>query len=158
MSAPLWAWIAFGATLLACLVVDLVAHRGNRSSSRKAALGWSACLIAVGLAFTGVVYTVYGSQGSHEYVAAYLLEKSLSLDNMFVFLLIFRGLRVPRENQHTVLAWGIFGALVFRAVFVFAGVAALERWSWVSWIFGAILLLAAVKAFREDPDSQEQST
>lgn len=152
------AWIAFGVTLAICLAIDLIAHRGHRGTSRKSALAWSGVWIAVGLGFTAIVYFAFGSGGAHEYVAAYLLEKSLSLDNMFVFLLIFRSLRIERENQRTALSWGIFGALVFRAIFVIAGVAALERWSWVSWVFGGILIVAAIKAFREDPESEEESS
>lgn len=157
MAPPAWAWIVFGVSLAACLAIDLFAHRGGRGSSQKAALAWSGVWIAVGLSFTAAVYAAYGGEGAHEYLAAYTLEKSLSLDNMFVFLLIFRSLRIPRENQHTALTWGIFGALVFRAVFVWAGVAALENWTWVGWVFGGILIIAAVKAFREDPDSDQQS-
>ncbi|HZO12992.1 MAG TPA: hypothetical protein VFB62_07030, partial [Polyangiaceae bacterium] len=151
------AWVLFGITLAICLTIDLVAHRGGRGTSQTAALAWSGVWITVGLGFTAVVHFAFGSEGAHEYVAAYLLEKSLSLDNMFVFLLIFRSLRIERENQRLALSWGIFGALVFRAIFVLVGVAALERWSWVSWVFGGILIVAAIKAFREDPESEEES-
>src|SRR4030095_16457137 len=89
--------------------------------------------------------------------AACVSEKALSLDIMCGFLLSYRSLRIERESQRTALGWGIFGALVFRGLFVLAGVAALERWAWVGWIFGAILIVAAVKAFREDPDSEHES-
>ncbi|MFB1482377.1 TerC/Alx family metal homeostasis membrane protein [Corallococcus sp. RDP092CA] len=156
-STPSWAWVVFWALLLALLVVDLLAHRGGRGQSRRAALLWSLAWVGMGLGFCGFVWVTLGSAKGHEYLAAWLIEKSLSLDNVFVFLVIFRSLNVPQRYQHEVLFLGIFGALVFRALFIFVGAAALQRWGWVSYVFGAILLVTAWRVLREDPSKQEDN-
>jgi tellurite resistance protein TerC len=150
-SALTWTWLAFGATISVLLALDLYAHRGARADSQKAAIAWSAVWVLAGLAFNLGVWVLLGSHAAQEYLAAYLIEKSLSVDNLFVFLILFRSLKIPHESQRTVLIWGIFGALVFRGLFILAGLAALERWAWVSYLFGAILIWAAWRAFREDP-------
>ncbi len=113
--------------------------------------------MGLGLGFCGFVWVTLGSAKGHEYLAAWLIEKSLSLDNVFVFLVIFRSLNVPQRYQHEVLFLGIFGALVFRALFIFVGAAALQRWGWVSYVFGAILLVTAWRVLREDPSKQEDN-
>jgi tellurite resistance protein TerC len=154
---PTWAWTSFGVTLLLLLALDLFSHRGGRESTRGWAIGWSVIWIAAGLAFGVFIWIVLGSNAVDEYLAAYLIEKSLSLDNMFVFLIIFQTLKIPKENQRTALTWGIFGALIFRALFIFAGSAALERWSWMNYLFGLILLFAAIHAFRENPVEIKES-
>ncbi|MBU8895882.1 hypothetical protein DRW03_09650 [Corallococcus sp. H22C18031201] len=154
---PAWMWWVFWALLLTLLGVDLLAHRGSRGQSRGAALAWTGIWVAVGLAFGGFVWATRGGEAASTYLAAWLIEKSLSLDNLFVFLVIFRGLGVPPALQHPVLFLGIFGALVLRAGFIFAGAAALERWSWVSYVFGAILLVTAWRVLREDPAKQGDS-
>jgi tellurite resistance protein TerC len=156
-STPSWAWVIFWALLLALLVVDLLAHRKGRGQTRRAALLWSLAWVGMGLGFCGFVWVTLGGARGHEYLAAWLIEKSLSLDNVFVFLVIFRSLNVPQRYQHEVLFLGIFGALVFRALFIFVGAAALQRWGWVSYIFGAILLVTAWRVFREDPSKQEDN-
>lgn len=148
---PLWGWIAFGVSVVVLLAVDLFAHRGKHGGSRRSACIWSCIWIAAGLLFAIFVWYAVGARQAQEYLAAYLIEKSLSLDNLFVFLIIFRNLSIPEEYQHNVLYWGIFGALVFRAVFIFLGIAAVERFKWVTYIFAVILLLAAWHSFREDP-------
>ena len=91
------------------------------------------------------VWKAYGAQAAHEYLGAWLIEKSLSLDNLFVFLVIFRSLNIPDDEQRRVLFWGIFGALVFRGLFILAGVEALAHWHSVVYVFGAILLVTAVR-------------
>lgn len=148
---PLWGWIVFGVSVVVLLALDLFAHRGKHGGSRRSAYIWSCIWIAAGLLFAIFVWLAVGARQAHEYLAAYLIEKSLSLDNLFVFLIIFRNLSIPQEYQHNVLYWGIFGALVFRAVFIFLGIAAVERFEWVTYVFAAILLLAAWQSFREDP-------
>ncbi len=132
---PLWAWFVFGAALLACVAIDLILHRGSRQRSRAAAITWTALWI----------------------VTAYLVEKSLSLDNLFVFLVIFRTLGIPQQNQRSILSWGILGALVFRLGFVLLGVAALERYEWVLYVFAALLAWAAVRMLREDVTKKQKS-
>ncbi len=154
---PTWIWVVFWAVVLVLIVVDLIAHRGHRGESRKAAVIWSGVWIATGLLFNVLVWRVFGGQAAQEYLAAYFIEKSLSLDNVFVFLVIFRSLGIPARAQHNVLFLGIFGALVFRALFIFVGAAALERWHWVAYVFGAILLITAWRVFREDPSRQQEN-
>jgi len=139
------------------LAVDLLAYRGGRSDLRKVTLIWSIIWIAAGLAFGGFVWMLFGGALAQEYYAAYVMEKSLSMDNLFLFYVIFQSLAVPMRFQHTVLFWGILGAICFRGIFIFLGVAAIERWEWVSYVFGAILLFAAWHAFRKDPAKQEKS-
>jgi tellurite resistance protein TerC len=156
-SFPTWAWLTFAGILAIALAIDLTAHRGDRADSRTSAYVWSGVWVLLGLAFGGFIWAVWGSEPAGEYLAAYLIEKSLSLDNLFVFLVIFESLSIPRQHQRRVLSWGIFGALVFRALFIFAGAAALARWEWVAYAFGAILFVVAYRVFREDPAEKEES-
>lgn len=146
---PQWAWIGFSATLFILLAIDLFSHRGAHQRSRRADVMWSVLWISVGLGFSIFVWFLMGADAAQEYLAAYLIEESLSLDNLFVFLLIFKTLQIPLENQRRALLWGIFGALLFRAVFIFLGVAAMERWQWITYLFGALLFFAAWRALRE---------
>ncbi|MFP2907083.1 TerC/Alx family metal homeostasis membrane protein, partial [Pyxidicoccus sp. 3LFB2] len=157
MHIPTWIWVVFWAVVLALIVVDLLAHRGRHGESHKAAVVWSCVWVAAGLLFNLLVWRVLGGHAAQEYLAAYFIEKSLSLDNVFVFLVIFRSLGIPPKAQHNVLFLGIFGALVFRALFIFLGAAALQRWHWVAYVFGAILLITAWRVFREDPSQQTEN-
>lgn len=152
-----WAWILFGIIVAALLALDLVMHRGGRGASRKSAYIWSGVWIAIGLLFTAVVYRFFGGERAEEYVAAYLMEKSLSVDNLFVFLVIFRSLSIEAKHQHKVLFWGIIGALVFRAVFIFVGIAAINRFHWLAVVFGLMLLYTAYRAAAEDPAQKSES-
>jgi len=154
---PLFAWFVFGAALLGCVAVDLILHRSSRQRSQAAAITWTALWIGLGLGFAFVVWGVLGAKHAWEYVTAYLVEKSLSVDNLFVFLVIFRTLGVPHDKQRLVLSWGILGALVFRLGFVLLGVAALERYDWVLYVFAAVLAWAAVQMVREDVTSKQDS-
>ena len=154
---PTWVWAVFWGVVLVLLAVDLLAHRGRHGESHKAAVIWSGVWIATGLLFNVLVWRVFGAQPAQEYLAAYFIEKSLSLDNVFVFLVIFRSLGIPSRAQHNVLFLGIFGALVFRALFIFLGAAALERWHWVAYVFGGILLFTAWRVFKEDPAEQTEN-
>lgn len=157
MDVPVVGWAVFGAVLLGLLIIDLWAHRGDHGQSMRAAVAWSAVWVAVGLAFAGVVYGYGGVGAAGDYVAAWLMEKSLSVDNLFVFLVVFETLRIPREQQRLVLSWGIFGALVFRALFVVLGVAALQSWGWVRYVFGAVLIFGAWRVWKHDPATDESS-
>lgn len=154
---PVWLWVVFGVVLIFGIAVDLFAHRGDRVDSHRSAVIWAILWISLGLAFGVLVYFSIGAQKASHYLEAYLIEKSLSVDNLFVFLIIFQSLRIPKENQRTVLSWGILGALVFRMVFIFVGTEAIERWSWVAYVFGAILIYAAIKIFFNDPAKQEEN-
>jgi len=152
-----WHWIVFGATLGALLALDLFVHRAGRHTTRRSAIVWSVIWVSAGLAFSAFIFATMGVKAGEEYLAAYVIEKSLSTDNLFLFFIIFQSLKVPENNQHKVLSWGIFGALVFRLIFIFAGVAALERWEWVTWIFAGLLMWAAYRSLREDPTQKRQS-
>lgn len=155
--APFWAWIVFGVLAGVLLALDLFSHYGGARESRKSSIAWSVAWLAVGLSFTLFVWQAFNATTAHEYLAAYLIEKALSLDNLFVFLVIFSSLRIPLQFQRTALSWGIFGALVFRAIFIFLGAAALQRWDWVSYVFAAVLFYAAYHAVRENPQEQRES-
>jgi tellurite resistance protein TerC len=154
---PLWAWSVFGVSLLLLLGMDLFAHRGQHQQSHRAAAVWTIIWIATGVLFALFVWSALGAHQAEEYLAAYLIEKSLSLDNLFVFLIVFRNLQIPPAHQRLGLSWGIFGALVFRGLFVFAGISTLRRWSWIEYVFGLILLAAAWKALREDPAREREN-
>lgn len=154
---PTWVWVFFASTLLPLLALDLFVHRGARSDSRKTAILWSIIWILVGLGFGAFIWSQWGSRPALDYIAAYLIEKSLSLDNLFVFLIIFQSLNIPQQYQRTVLSWGIFGALVFRGIFIFIGAAALKHFHWLIYVFGAILLWAAWKTFRENPAEEKEN-
>ncbi|MCI3949086.1 MAG: Integral rane protein TerC [Acidimicrobiales bacterium] len=148
---PLWAWGAFVALVAALLIADLLlVHRSAHVISFKEAAIESAVWIAIGLSFTFVVLGWHGGQAAGEYLSGYLIEKSLSVDNVFVWAVIFSFFGVPREFQFRVLFWGIFGALVLRAIFIFAGVALIEQFEWVLYVFGVFLLYTAVKIARHD--------
>jgi tellurite resistance protein TerC len=143
---PLWAWAAFLAFVTALLVIDLLlVHRRAHVISTKEAAIESAVWISIGVAFTGVVFFWHGGQAAGEYISGYLIEKSLSVDNVFVWALIMSYFAVPREFQFRVLFWGVFGALVLRFVFIFAGVALLEQFEWMLLVFGAFLIFTAAR-------------
>ena len=148
MDVSLWAWAAVLAVIIAMLSVDLLAHRGAHVVSLREAGAWSAGWLSLGLAFGGVVWWAYGAQAGGEYFAGYLIEKSLAVDNIFVFALIFSYFAVPREYQHRVLFLGVLGALVFRAVFIAGGAVLLEQFHWVLYLFGAFLVLTGIKMYR----------
>lgn len=139
-------WLIFGAVVIIALFLDLfVFHRNPHKISLKEALLLSAFWIAVGVAFGAYVYYTKGYERGVEYMTGYLLEKALSLDNIFVFILIFSYFKVPEEYRHKVLFWGVFGAILFRAIFIFAGLELLKHFHWMIYIFGLILIVSAIK-------------
>ena len=148
-------WIVALLTLATSLALDLFVHRRGRAVSGRAAGVWTAIWTALGVGFGLLVLALRGASDMQDYFAAYFIEQSLSLDNLFVFLVIFQSLRIPDERQHVVLFFGVLGALAFRGSFVYAGSAALEKWHWAGIAFGAILLVAAVRALRSKPDHGE---
>ncbi|KPL03609.1 MAG: tellurium resistance protein TerC [candidate division Zixibacteria bacterium SM1_73] len=146
MSNQVLLWVAFNIFVLAMLALDLgVFHRKAHVVKIKEALLWSAFWIVLSLLFNLVVYFWRGPETALEFLTGYLIEKSLSLDNLFVFLLIFSYFRVPSLYQHKVLFCGILGALIMRAIFIFTGVTLIEKFHWVIYIFGAFLVLSGVK-------------
>src|SRR6476619_425355 len=152
---PVWAWLALVGAIAGMLVFDLLAvHKTAHVISIKEAAIESAIWISIGLLFGVIMIWWQGSKAGGEYYAGFLIEKSLSVDNVFVWAVIFSFFAVPREYQFRVLFWGIFGALVLRAIFIFAGVALIENFEWVLYIFGAFLLYTAVKIARHDESKQ----
>ena len=133
------------------LVLDLgVFHRRNHVVKFREALLWSAMWIALAAVFAVIVYFWHGRGSALEFVTGYVIELSLSVDNLFVFLLIFRYFQVPTVHQHKVLFWGILGALVMRAVFILAGVGLIRQFHWIIYVFGALLVYSGIKLFRQE--------
>jgi tellurite resistance protein TerC len=152
---PVWAWLSLLAVITMMLVFDLlVVHRSAHVITTKEAAIESAVWISIGLAFGIVLLLWHGGEAAGEYYAGFLIEKSLSIDNVFVWAVIFSFFAVPREFQFRVLFWGIFGALVLRGAFIFAGVSLIERFEWVLYIFGAFLLYTAWKISHHDEDDE----
>ncbi len=148
---PLWVWGALLATLATMLIADLLlVHRTAHVITLKEAAIESAVWITIGTSFSLVMLFWQGSGAAGEYLAGYLIEKSLSVDNVFVWAVIFSYFKVPPKYQFRVLFWGIFGALVLRAIFIFAGVALIERFEWVLYIFGAFLIFTAFRIAKHD--------
>ena len=157
MDVPLWAWAAVLAVILAMLAVDLLAHRTAHVVSVKEAALWSAIWVSLGLGFGGVVWWAYGARAGGEYYAGYLIEKSLAVDNVFVFALIFAYFAVPREYQHRVLFYGVLGALVFRAIFIAGGAVLINNFAWILYLFGAFLVFTGWKMFTHRNDEMDPS-
>ena len=157
VSVPAWAWLAFAAFVVAMLALDLlVLHRRAHEVSLKEAGLWSAAWVAMGLGFGALLWVWGGGETAQNYLVGYLIEKSLSLDNVFVFAVIFSAFAIPLRYQHRVLMLGIVGALIMRAVFIVAGATLLETFHLVTYLFGAVLLLSAVRMLRGGHDLQPQ--
>ncbi len=155
MVLPLWAWIIFYVLVLLMLLADLkmFGKKGQHEVKVAEALKMTAVWIGVSLLFCAGIYFFYpvdSHEMALEFLAGYLIEKSLSMDNLFVFLMLFSFFGIERKFQHEVLFWGIFGALVLRSIFIFAGVAIIERFEWVLGIFGLFLLYTGGKMFVHD--------
>lgn len=149
-------WVLFNAAVLFMLLLDLgVFHRKSERVSIQAALGWTAFWVALSLAFNGWIWQEYGQQKGLEFLAGYILEKSLSVDNLFVFLLIFSYFKVPPELQHRVLFFGIMGALVLRGIFIYLGATLVHQFHWILYVFGVFLVFSGIKLlFIGDDDDQ----
>ena len=142
----LWLWVGFNAFFLAMLALDLgVFHRKSHEISVREATVWSAVWIALAMVFNAGIFWFRGTEQGIQFFTGYLIEKSLSVDNLFVIALIFSYFAVPKLYQHRVLFWGILGALVMRAIFIVAGAALLARFHWIIYIFGAFLLFTGIK-------------
>lgn len=155
LDVPLWAWGALLAAFAVMLTVDLLLHRGDHEPTTRRTLVESTVWISIGVAFTGVVAIAWGGLAATEYISGYVIEKSLSVDNVFVWSVIFTSMAIPLRFQHRVLFWGIFGALVLRAAFIFAGAALLEQFWWLLLVFGAFLIFTGAKVLRHDDDEGE---
>jgi tellurite resistance protein TerC len=148
MDTPIIFWIIFNAFVLIMLALDLgVFHRKSHDVSVKEALTWTFVWIFLAMVFNVIIYFWKGQQQALEYFTGYLVEKALSVDNIFVFIIIFTYFQIPSKYQHKVLFWGIIGALIMRVIFIFAGVALLERFHFTIYIFGALLIYTGIKMF-----------
>ena len=158
LDIPLWAWAALAAVIVTMLAIDLLAHRKVHIIGFAEAARWSAVWVGVSIVFAIVVTMTLGTTAGVEFTTAWLLEKSLSVDNLFVFALIFAYFKVPREYQHRVLFYGVIGALFFRAIFIALGVAVVSRFTAVLFVFAAILLYSAYKLLKDDDEQFDPGT
>ncbi|MBC7901604.1 MAG: TerC family protein [Saprospiraceae bacterium] len=162
---PIWVWIFFFAVVLIALFVDIgIVNRSAHVPSRKETISWSIVWISLALLFNIFVYWQVGTHNqdwdlathkAKEFFVGYLIELSLSVDNLFVFLLIFTYFKVPKKFQHRVLFWGIMGALVMRMIMIFAGAELVERFHWIIYVFGAFLVYTGLKMFQDTDDNFE---
>lgn len=152
MSVPLWAWFAVLGVILAMLVIDLVAHRKAHVIGVREAAAWSIVWVVFGVGFGVLVWSVWGAEFGQQYFAGYLIEKSLAVDNVFVWAIIFAAFAVPREYQHRVLFLGVLGALIFRGIFIAAGAALIENFSWILYVFAVFLIWTGRRMFRSRND------
>jgi tellurite resistance protein TerC len=149
VSGDLTLWVALAAVIVGMLALDLfVFHRDAHEVSIREAAAFSAMWIALGLGFGGLVFLWSGPQAGGEYLAGYLIEKSLSMDNVFVFAMIFGAFAVPARYQHRVLFWGVVGAIVFRAIFIAAGTTLLDAVHWLIYGFGILLIVTGIRMAR----------
>ncbi len=155
-AVPIWVWAVFVGLVAVLLFLDLfVLHRKAKEVPFREALWLSGFWIAISLVFGGVVWFVAGPDAGSRYLTAYLVEKSLSVDNVFVFAVIFSGLAVPEKYRYHVLFWGVIGALVFRLLFILAGSALLSTFSWLVYVFGAFLVFTGIRLLRSGGDDEE---
>jgi tellurite resistance protein TerC len=152
IDVSVWHWAALLGLIVALLTVDLRLHRGNHEPTAKHALVESAVWVACGLGFSVVILLLFGGAAFGEYLSGYVIEKSLSIDNVFVWAVIFSTFAIPARYQHRVLFWGIFGALAMRAVFIFAGTALIDRFWWTLLLFGVVLVVSGFKVLRQRED------
>jgi tellurite resistance protein TerC len=150
------AWIVLVALIVLMLAIDLFRHREAHAPTPREALIESSVWIACGVAFSGVIAWAYGADAFGEYISGYLIEKSLSVDNVFVWSILFTTLMIPVKYQHRVLFWGIFGALVMRALFIFLGTALISRFWWLLLVFGVFLVFTGIKVIRHRADEGQQ--
>lgn len=157
-AAPWWAWLGFHVFVFAMLALDLeVFNRKAHAPSVKEAAAWSSVWIALALLFNLVIFKSGGAQKGLEWLTAYLLEKSLSVDNLFVFVLLFASFRVELRHQHKVLFWGVLGALVMRAGMILAGTALLNRFEWMIYVFGGFLVFTGIKMLVTEDEERDPS-
>ena len=146
-------WVLFAVVILGLLALDLgIFHRKSHTVKMREALIWSGVWIALALIFNGFIYYTRGPVPAMEFLTGYLVEEALSVDNLFVFLMVFSFFRVPAEYQHKILFWGIIGALVMRAAFILAGITLIQQFHWVIYIFGAFLIITGIKMLTNDDE------
>lgn len=153
---PLWVWLFFFAVVLIALFVDIgIVNRHSHAPTKKETIGWSVVWVSLALGFNAFIFWQFGIDKAKLFFTGYLIELSLSIDNLFVILLIFTYFKVPKKYQHRVLFWGIMGALVMRMIMIFAGAALVEQFHWIIYIFGAFLIYTGLSMFRGGDDNFE---
>ncbi|MEP7149214.1 MAG: TerC family protein [Acidobacteriota bacterium] len=153
---PFWVWVFFFAVVLTALFVDIgIVNRRSHVPTRKETVGWSVVWVSLALGFNTFIFWQFGIEKAKLFFTGYLIELSLSVDNLFIFLLIFGYFKVPKKYQHRVLFWGIIGALVMRMIMIFAGAELVERFHWIIYVFGAFLLYTGLSMFRNTDDNFE---
>ncbi len=158
MDVPILFWILFSAFLLGMLVLDLgVFHRKAKVIQPREALVWSGIWIAIAMAFAGFIFAWQGTQAGTEFLTGYMIEKSLSIDNVFVFALIFSYFAVPAAYQYRILFWGVVGALVMRGILIASGAALLANFHWIIFIFGGFLVLSGIRMAFHDESKADPS-
>ncbi len=154
IDVPYWVWTTFFAVVLTALFVDIgIVNRKSHVPSRKETLSWATVWVSLALGFGVFIWYLFGLQYSKLYFTGYLIELSLSIDNLFVFLLIFSYFKVPKAYQHRVLFWGIMGALVMRLIMIFAGAELVDRFHWIIYIFGVFLIYTGLKMFKDTDEN-----
>lgn len=148
-------WIGFVIFILVASVIDLGLSRRSHGMTTRMALVWAAVWVALALVFGAGVWHYLGRQAGEEFLAGYLLEKSLSVDNLFVFVLVFSHFKTPRAEQHRVLVWGIIGAMILRAVMIMAGAALVKQFEWILLVFAAVLLVSGIKLLFKGDEEEE---
>src|SRR3954471_22629263 len=147
---PFWPWAIFFAVVLTALFIDIgIVNRHSHAPSKNETAIWSIVWVSLAITFGLFVYSEFGGLKAKEFYAGYLIELSLSVDNLFVFLLIFSYFKVPKKYQHRVLFWGIFMALLLRMVMIFGGAELVEKFHWILYLFGAFLVYTGFKMFFE---------
>ena len=148
MDVPIWLWGTVFALILLMLAVDLFAHREAGEIGFKEAAIWSSIWVALGIGFGGFIWYLYGAELAQQYFSGFVIEKSLAVDNVFVWAIIFAAFSVPRKYQHRVLFLGVFGALVFRGIFIALGAVIIESFAWVLYLFAAFLIWTGIKMYQ----------
>jgi len=158
LDVPGWAWVVLAVAIVALLAIDLYRHRDAHAPTFREASIESAAWVVVSLLFALFFVWQFGGQAAGEYLGVYLTEKSLSVDNVFVWALLFSSMKIPLKYQHRVLFWGIFGALVLRGAFIFLGAAIVTRFSWVLVGFGVFLIFTGIKIMRHSDDEGDEAS
>ncbi len=152
MDVPFWAWLAVIGVIIVMLSLDLVAHRTAHEIRLREAAYWSIFWVASGVTFGVIIWTLFGSELGQQYFAGFLIEKSLAVDNVFVWAIIFSSFGVPAKYQHRLLFLGVFGALIFRGIFIAAGATLISNFGWILYLFAALLVFTGIQMLRHRND------
>ncbi|MDO7882625.1 TerC family protein [Salinibacterium soli] len=157
MTVPLWAWLAVIGVIVLMLAIDLVAHRKAHVIGLREAAGWSIFWVLSGITFGAIIWMLFGAEFGQQYFAGFVIEKSLAVDNVFVWAIIFASFGVPAQYQHRVLFLGVLGALVFRGIFIALGAALLDTFAWILYVFAAFLVITGIQMLRHRNDHGDPS-